>query len=166
MTDAEKKLAEIAKIVENGTIEDVKAVLEGKPRKWVPEKDEVFYYINENSQVIDDMWWGNQNVDIDKLNYNNCFRTEEEAKRVRDYRQRHGHKDSILSLMEEAAKADREANPNVKDKYYIVGGWTSKWLIVDPTYILPLPPFATQEAAQAFIDKYEDELEVLKPEES
>lgn len=53
-----------------------------KKEKWEPKFNEKFYYISASGHVIDDAFAPCVTYDKDKLNFNNVFKTEEEATKM------------------------------------------------------------------------------------
>ena len=51
--------------------------------RWKPDEDDVYYYVDNDGEIITDKW-AEAYEDIDRYNFGNCFRTEEAAKRAAD----------------------------------------------------------------------------------
>lgn len=49
--------------------------------RWKPEMDQKYYCAGSDGSVIDD-YWGGYNIDCNRFEISNCFRTEEEAEKV------------------------------------------------------------------------------------
>lgn len=53
--------------------------------RWKPEMGQTYYHIGGDGRVYDDTWVNDSAVDNGRFEIGNCFKTEEEAKRVIEY---------------------------------------------------------------------------------
>ena len=60
-----------------------KAFLEEKPKRWTPETNGQYYFVEIDTCNIDGFgvaWWVNDSIDNERLNNHSLFKTEEQAK--------------------------------------------------------------------------------------
>ena len=56
-----------------------------EPTRWKPEKFQKYYYVGNYGSVYNDNWANGSPIDNGRFNIGNCFQTEEEAERVKEY---------------------------------------------------------------------------------
>lgn len=55
-----------------------------EPTRWKPEIDEEYYCLDSNGLVYNNIW-ADDSIDHSRFEIGNCFQTEEEAERVKEY---------------------------------------------------------------------------------
>ena len=124
-----------------------------EPTRWKPEKFQNYYYVGGDGFVYSDTWANGSAVDNGRFEIGNCFKTEEETKRVVEY------------LKALAAVRGDVTTEFIKGKsnYYVVYNTTYNCLdISDNCYLIKngifgLPYFATEEDAQRSIELHKNE---------
>lgn len=54
--------------------------------RWKPENGEIYYRVGSDGRIYDDTWDDSLSItDSERLEIGNCFQTEEEAERVKEY---------------------------------------------------------------------------------
>lgn len=124
-----------------------------EPTRWKPDLGQKFYFLTNGGHLQDDTFDDEFEVDQAKLDIGNCFKTEEEAKRVAEY------------LKALAVVRGDATTKFVKGKgnWFVYYEADSNRLIVNSLYyqinhgVFGLPYFATKDDAQRSIDQHKDE---------
>lgn len=76
--DKEELLKEISKTEEHLVV--MKKMLEGcEYKRWKPENDKIFYFVDSDGDVVDAYFDNSSNYDVGRYITYNCFRTKEQA---------------------------------------------------------------------------------------
>lgn len=127
-----------------------------EPTRWKPEVDQEYYSLGRDGSVMNDDWVG-ISVDCDRFEIGNCFQTEEEAERVKEYLK-------ALAVVRGDAISKFTGG---KSNYYVVYNTSYNCLDVsDNCYLIKngifgLPYFATREDAQRSIDLHKNEWQTI-----
>lgn len=120
--------------------------------RWKPEMDNEYYYVGNCGNVYNDDWIS-CDVDRGRFEIGNCFQTEEEAERVKEY---------LKALA--VVRGDRTSKfTKGKSNFYVVYDAAYNCLVVkDKSYyiengIFGLPYFAAEEDAQRSIEQHRNE---------
>ena len=121
--------------------------------RWKPEMGQTYYHVGGDSRVYDDTWVNDSAVDNGRFEIGNCFKTEEEAKRVIEYLK------ALAVVREDATKKFVKGERN----WYVYYDTVYNWLDVVSSFsdikngIFGLPYFATEEDAQRSIEQHKNE---------
>lgn len=120
--------------------------------RWKPEMNQNYYCVVSDGSVVDDDW-SDWRLDDGRFEIGNCFQTEEEAERVKEY---------LKALA--VVRGDRTSKfTKGKSNFYVVYDAAYNCLVVkDKSYyiengIFGLPYFATTKDAQRSIDLHKSE---------
>lgn len=121
--------------------------------RWKPEKFQKYYHVGGDSFVYDDNWDNGPAIDNGRFEIGNCFQTEEEAERVKEYLK-------ALAVVRGDATTKFTKGKNNWSVFY---SFISDRLVVGTHLssidhgIFGLPYFATEEDAQRSIEQHKDE---------
>ena len=123
-----------------------------EPTRWEPEMDQKYYCFGSDGSVVDDDWC-DLIIDHNRFKIGNCFQTEEEAERVREY---------LKALAVVRGDATSEF-VKYNDNWFI--GYDPEHKSIDAfcnpytarNGIFGLPYFATREDAQRSIEQHKSE---------
>ena len=121
--------------------------------RWKPEMSQKYYRVGSDGFVYDDTWANDSAIDNGRFEIGNCFKTEEETRRVIEY---------LKALATVRGDITAEFTKG-KSNYYVVYNATYNCLDVsDNCYlikngILGLPYFATEDDAQRSIELHKNE---------
>lgn len=149
--DIDKKIEELRKEF-NEKIEKLKREYKGKSGKWIPEKGEIYYFLDEELYFD---WNCFDNNDTDKaiLKYSKIFKTEEEAQEYADYLK--ARKEYSYEFSKE------EWEDSGIQKYFIYYNHTCNVLGITANNIwFPMNGihFKSRGKAEEFIDKYKKQI--------
>lgn len=121
--------------------------------RWKPEENQKYYYVSSSSIVLNDVWYDSSVVDNGRFEIGNCFQTEEEAERVKEY---------LKALAVVRGDATSEF-VKYNDNWFI--GYDPEHKSIDAfcnaytarNGIFGLPYFATREDAQRSIEQHRNE---------
>lgn len=120
--------------------------------RWKPEERQDYYCVTSDGSVVKDDW-SNWCLDDGRFEIGNCFQTEEEAERVKEY---------LKALA--VVRGDRTSKfTKGRDNFYVVYDAAYNYLVVkDKSYyiengIFGLPYFATKEDAERSIEQHRHE---------
>lgn len=120
--------------------------------RWKPEERQDYYCVTSDGSVVKDDW-SNWCLDDGRFEIGNCFQTEEEAERVKEYL-----KALAVVRGDSTSKFTRDRN-----NFYVYYDIISNHLAVEPSFydlengIFGLPYFATTKDAQRSIDLHKSE---------
>lgn len=120
--------------------------------RWKPEIDEEYYSLGSDGSVMNDEWVG-LDIDNDRFDIGNCFKTKEEAKQVAEY---------LKALAVVRGDATSEFVKG-EDNWYVSYDANVNSLCPECTFlrtwngIFGLPYFATREDAQRSIEQHMNE---------
>ena len=121
--------------------------------RWKPEKFQKYYYVGGDSFVYDDTWANGSAVDNGRFEIGNCFKTEEEAERVKEYLK------ALAVVRGDATKKFTEDESN----YYVYYSFESNSLCLGCSWscikngIFGLPYFATADDVRRSIEIHRHE---------
>ena len=121
--------------------------------RWKPEMGQTYYHVGGDGRVYDDTWVNDSAVDNGRFEIGNCFKTEEEAKRVIEY---------LKALAVVRGDSTTEFIKG-KSNYYVVYNTTYNCLdMSDNCYLIKngifgIPYFVTEEDAQRSIELHKNE---------
>lgn len=122
--------------------------------RWKPENGEIYYRVGSDGRIYDDTWDDSLSItDSERLEIGNCFQTEEEAERVKEY---------LKALAVVRGDATSEF-VKYNDNWFI--GYDPEHKSIDAfcnpytarNGIFGLPYFATREDAQRSIELHKKE---------
>lgn len=121
--------------------------------RWKPDEDQEYYYLVSDCSVRYDTFCDDFELDQDRFDIGNCFKTEEEAERVAEY------------LKALAVVRGDATTKFVKDKRNWFVGYDTILKSLKPSFnvyevrngIFGLPYFATKEDAQRSIEQHRNE---------
>ena len=120
--------------------------------RWKPEVDQEYYSLGRDGSVMNDDWVG-ISVDHDRFEIGNCFQTEDEAERVKEYLK------ALAVVRGDATGKFIRGTSN----WYVYYDVTSNHLAVGVSFydlengIFGLPYFATTKDAQRSIEQHKNE---------
>ena len=120
--------------------------------RWKPEYRQDYYCVTSDGSVVKDDW-SNWDLDDGRFEIGNCFQTEEEAERVKEY---------LRALAVVRGDATTKFTKG-RNNFYVVYDAAYNCLVVkDKSYyiengIFGLPYFATEEDAQRSIEQHRNE---------
>lgn len=120
--------------------------------RWKPETRQDYYCVTSDGSVVKDDW-SNWCLDDGRFEIGNCFQTEEEAERVKEYLK-------ALAIVRGDATTEFIKGRN---NFYVVYDAAYNYLVVkDKSYyiengIFGLPYFATKEDAERSIEQHRHE---------
>lgn len=125
--------------------------------RWKPEENQKYYYVSSSSIVLNDVWYDSSVVDNGRFEIGNCFQTEEEAERVKEY---------LKALAVVRGDATSEF-VKYNDNWFI--GYDPEHKSIDAfcnaytarNGIFGLPYFATREDAQRSIELHKSEWQTI-----
>ena len=121
--------------------------------RWKPEKFQKYYYVEDDGFVDDDNWANGYAIDNGRFEIGNCFQTEDEAKRVKEYLK------ALAIVRGDATSKFTKGCRNWRVYYDSV----YKYLAIDSNFsdinngIFGLPYFATEDDAQRSIELHRNE---------
>ena len=121
--------------------------------RWKPEMSQKYYRVGSDGFVYDDTWANDSAIDNGRFEIGNCFKTEEETRRVKEY---------LKALATVRGDATTEFIKG-KNNYYVVYNVAHNCLdVVENAYfirngIFGLPYFAEREEAQRSIELHKNE---------
>lgn len=121
--------------------------------RWKPEMLRDYYYVSSSGAVYDNVWSDTPNIDHDRFDIGNCFKTKEEAERVVEYLK------ALATVRGDATSEFVKYN----DNWFI--GYDPEHKSIDAfcnpytarNGIFGLPYFATREDAQRSIEQHKKE---------
>ena len=123
-----------------------------KPTRWKPEMDQEYYCLGSNSSVIPDVWC-DLDIDRNRFEIGNCFKTKEEAKKTVEY----------LKALEIVRGDSTTKFVKGKRNWYVYYDSVYKWLDIVSNFsdikngIFGLPYFSTEEDARMSIETHRKE---------
>ena len=122
------------------------------PTRWKPETDQKYYCLGSDGSAVDDDWCG-LSIDRNRFEIGNCFQTEKEAERVKEYLK-------ALAVVRGGATSKFVKS---RDNWYVYYDTDSNSL--EPSIsrsmldngIFGLPYFATREDAKRSIEQHRNE---------
>ncbi len=121
--------------------------------RWKPEMGQTYYHVGGDGRVYDDTWVNDSAVDNGRFEIGNCFKTEEEAKRVIEYLK-------ALAVVRGDATKKFVKDENNWYVYYDTDSnsiHSSISCSMLDNGIFGLPHFATREDAQRSIELHKNE---------
>ena len=124
-----------------------------KPTRWKPEMSQTYYYVGGDGRVYDDTWVNDSAVDNGRFEIGNCFQTEEEAERVKEY---------LKALAVVRGDATSKFNED-ESNYYVYYSFEINSLRLGCSWncikngTFGLPYFATREDAKRSIKLHKNE---------
>lgn len=121
--------------------------------RWKPELDQEYYHLASDGSVRNDTFDDDFELDQDRFDIGNCFKTKEEAERVVEYLK------ALAVVRGDATSKFTKGRNN----FYVVYDAAYNCLVVkDKSYyiengIFGLPYFATEEDAQRSIEQHRNE---------
>lgn len=121
--------------------------------RWKPEKFQSYYHVGGDGFVYSDTWANGSAVDNGRFEIGNCFKTEEEAKRVAEYLK-------ALAVVRGDSTSEFARDRN---NFYVYYDIISNHLAVGVSFydlengIFGLPYFATTKDAQRSIEQHKNE---------
>ena len=121
--------------------------------RWKPEKFQKYYYVGDDGFVYDDNWANGYAIDNGRFEIGNCFQTEDEAKRVKEYLK------ALAIVRGDATSKFTEDESN----YYVYYSFEINSLRLGCSWnctkngTFGLPYFATEEDAQRSIEQHKNE---------
>lgn len=121
--------------------------------RWKPEISHDYYYISGDGHVYDNSWDDSRFVDNGRFEIGNCFKTKEEAERVKEY---------LKALAVVRGDATTEFTID-RDNFYVYYDVAHNYLYVSSNSyclkngIFGLPYFATENDAQRSIELHRNE---------
>lgn len=123
-----------------------------EPTRWKPETDQKYYSLDSNGFVHNNIW-ADDSIDSSRFKIGNCFQTEEEAEKVKEY---------LKALAVVRGDATSEF---VKGKcnWYVFYDFVAGYLNSDYNFsvikngIFCLPYFASEEEARRSIELHKNE---------
>ena len=121
--------------------------------RWKPEMSNDYYYVSGDGHVYDNSWDDSRFVDNSRFEIGNCFKTKEEAEKVREYLK-------ALAIVRGDATTKFVKG---KRNWYVYYDAVYKWLDIVSNFsdikngIFGLPYFATKDDAQRSIEQHKKE---------
>ena len=121
--------------------------------RWKPEMGQTYYHVGGDGRVYDDTWVNDSAVDNGRFEIGNCFKTEEEAKRVIEY---------LKALAVVRGDATTEFTKDISN-WYVYNDVSHNYLYVSSNSyclkngIFGLPYFATKDDALRSIELHKNE---------
>ena len=121
--------------------------------RWKPEMGQTYYHLGGDGFIYDDTWANDSAVDNGRFEIGNCFKTEEEARRVREYLKALAvvRGDAICKFSED--ESNYYVYYNVESNSLRLG---CSWSCIK-NGVFGLPYFATKEDAQRSIEQHKNE---------
>ena len=124
-----------------------------EPTRWRPEMCRNYYRVGSDGKVYDDVWVNDSAVDNGRFEIGNCFRTEEEGEKAKEY---------LKALAVVRGDATSKFIKG-RDNFFVAYNYTFNCLDVsDNSYLIKngifgLPYFTTREDAKRSIEQHKSE---------